>query len=94
MISDINKNQNEVMKKISAILDDNRANLASSIANFKSITAKIDSGEGSLALLLNDKTLYTTLSNAGENINSLTAKIDKAKELSANLSMTRHSITT
>jgi len=79
LIHDINKNQNEVMKKISVILDDNRANLASSIANFKSITAKIDSGEGSLALLLNDDKLYSTLSSAGENINSLTAKIDKGE---------------
>jgi len=79
MIRDVNKNQNEVMKKISAILDDNRANLASSIANFKNITAKIDNGEGSLALLLNDKTLYTTLSNAGEKINSLTTKIDSGE---------------
>jgi len=77
LIHDINKNQNEVMKKIAAILDDNRANLASSIANFKNITAKIDSGEGSLALLLNDNKLYSTLNSAGENINSLTAKIDK-----------------
>lgn len=79
LISSLNKNQNEVMKKITNILDDNRANLADSIANFKNITAKIDSGDGSLALLLNDKKLYSTLSSAGENINSLTAKIDKGE---------------
>ncbi len=79
LIRDINKNQNEVMKKISAILDENRTNLADSIANFKSITAKIDSGEGSLALLLNDKTLYNTLSSAGDNINSVAAKINKGE---------------
>jgi phospholipid/cholesterol/gamma-HCH transport system substrate-binding protein len=79
LIKNLNKNQDEVMKKISNILDDNRANLADSIANFKSITAKIDSGEGSLAMLLNDKKLYSTLSSAGENINSLTAKIDKGE---------------
>lgn len=79
LIASLNKNQNEVMQKISGILDDNRANLAASIANFKSITTKIDSGEGSLALLLNDKQLYETLSSAGENINSLTAKIDKGE---------------
>lgn len=79
LINDINKNQNEVMKKISAILDDNRKNFADSIANFKNITAKIDSGDGSLALLLNDKALYNTLSSAGENINSVAAKIDKGE---------------
>jgi len=79
LIRDLNRNQNDVMKKISNILDDNRANLADSITNFKNITAKIDSGEGSLAMLLNDKKLYSTLSSAGENINSLTAKIDKGE---------------
>lgn len=79
LINDINRNQNEVMKKISAILDENRADFANSITNFKSITAKIDSGEGSLALLLNDKTLYDTLSSAGDNINSVAAKIDKGE---------------
>lgn len=79
LIHDINRNQNEVMKKISAILDDNRKNLADSIANFRSITAKIDSGEGSLALLLNDKTLFNTLKSAGESINSVAVKIDKGE---------------
>lgn len=77
LINDINKNQNDVMKKIYAILDDNRKNLADSITNFKSITAKIDRGEGSLAMLLNDRTLYNTLSNAGESVNSIAVKIDK-----------------
>lgn len=79
LINELNKNQNTVMKKIANILDDNRANLADTIANFKSITTKIDSGEGSLALLLNDKHLYTTLKNAGENINSVAAKINKGE---------------
>ena len=79
MINDINKNQNEVMKKISNILDDNRENLADSIANFKSITAKIDSGDGSLAMLLNDKKLFATLKDASENINLVTAKINSGE---------------
>lgn len=77
LINDLNRNQNTVMKKINSILDDNRTNLAESIANFKDITAKIDRGDGSLALLLNDKQLYTTLKDAGENINSVAAKINR-----------------
>jgi phospholipid/cholesterol/gamma-HCH transport system substrate-binding protein len=76
LINDINKNQNEVMKKVSLILDDNRANLADSIANFRNITAKIDRGDGSLAMLLNDKKLYTTLTSAGDNINAIAMKIN------------------
>ena len=79
LINDLNRNQNQVMKKISLILDDNRGNLAESISNFKSITKKIDSGEGSLAMLLNDKNLYVTMKNAGENINSIATKINSGE---------------
>jgi phospholipid/cholesterol/gamma-HCH transport system substrate-binding protein len=79
LIDELNKNQNIVMKKVAAILDDNRSNLAEGIANFKSITAKIDSGEGSLAMLLNDKALYGTLKSAGDNINSISAKINSGE---------------
>jgi phospholipid/cholesterol/gamma-HCH transport system substrate-binding protein len=79
LINDLNKNQHKVMTKIADILDDNRTNLADSISNFKNITAKIDSGDGSLALLLNDKQLYATLKDAGNNINSVAAKINSGE---------------
>jgi phospholipid/cholesterol/gamma-HCH transport system substrate-binding protein len=77
LINSINKNQNDVLQKISAILDDNRANLRDSIANFKSITGKFDQGEGSLAMLLNDKALYTNAADAAARLNSVAAKIDR-----------------
>lgn len=79
MITDINRNQNEVMKKISLILDDNRANLRDTIANFKSISGKIDSGEGSLAMLLNDRQLYSTMQDASRNINDIAGKINRGE---------------
>lgn len=79
LIKDLNKNQNEVMHKISAILDDNRANLRGSIANLNSITEKFDRGDGSLALLLNDKSLYNNANDAVVNIRSISAKIDKGE---------------
>jgi phospholipid/cholesterol/gamma-HCH transport system substrate-binding protein len=79
MITDINRNQNEVMKKISVILDDNRVNLRDTIANFKSISGKIDSGEGSLAMLLNDKQLYSTMQDASRNVNEVAGKINRGE---------------
>ncbi len=79
LINDLNKNQNQVIKKINLILDDNRSNLAESITNFRNITAKINSGEGSLAMLLNDKNLYVTLKNAGENFNTIATKINSGE---------------
>ena len=79
LITDLNRNQNEVMHKISAILDDNRANLQGTIANLQSITEKFDRGEGSLAMLLNDKALYRNTNDAVVSIGSIAAKIDKGE---------------
>jgi len=78
-IKELNKNQNEVMHKISAILDDNRGNLRDSIANLQSITEKFDRGEGSLAMLLNDKALYNNANDAVISIRSVAGKIDKGE---------------
>jgi phospholipid/cholesterol/gamma-HCH transport system substrate-binding protein len=79
LITQLNKNQNEVMGKISSILDDNRANLRSSIASLSSITRKFDEGEGSLAMLLNDKVLYANASEASASLKNITAKIDRGE---------------
>ena len=76
-VNNLNKNQEEVLKKISGILDENRGNLRESISNFNSITAKIDRGEGSLALLLNDKKLFNDASSAVESFKSVAGKIER-----------------
>jgi len=79
LINDLNKNQNRVMGQISDLLGENRDGIRDTVANLKSITAKFDEGDGSLAMLLNDKALYTTLSDAGNNINSISAKINSGE---------------
>ncbi|HEY5973731.1 MAG TPA: MlaD family protein [Geobacteraceae bacterium] len=79
LINSLNKNQNDVLQKMSALLDDNRADLRESVANFRSISEKFDRGDGSLALLLNDKTLYTSANDATQNLKNITAKIDKGE---------------
>lgn len=79
LINNLNQNQDEVLKKVSAILDDNRANLQQSVANFRSITEKIDRGDGSLALLLNDKALYANANHAAESLKNISAKIDRGE---------------
>ena len=63
-VTSLNKNQEEVMGKISTILDENRGNLHGAITNLNSITGKFDRGEGSLAMLLNDKSLYRNANEA------------------------------
>jgi len=68
LMQDLNRNQNEVMGKISAMLDENRAAVKTSLSGLASITTKLDRGDGSLAMLLNDKSLY-------ENANALTGSL-------------------
>lgn len=73
MVLDLNRNQNEVMGKISSMLDENRAAVHDSLTGLARITAKIDRGDGSLAMLLNDKTMYT-------NVNELTGSLRKVSD--------------
>jgi phospholipid/cholesterol/gamma-HCH transport system substrate-binding protein len=75
LVTDLNKNQNEVMGKIASMLDENRVNMRSTISNLNSITTKFDRGDGSLALLLNDKTLYNNTNETTANLKKITDKI-------------------
>ncbi len=79
LITQLNDNQNEVMGKISAILDDNRTNLRSSLANLNNITTKLDRGDGSLAMLLNDKLLYENFRDASASVKNIAFKIEKGE---------------
>lgn len=79
LVTDLNRNQQEVMGKISSMLDENRANIKNSLNNLNSITAKFDRGDGSLALLLNDKTLYNNTNEVTASLRKITAKIEKGE---------------
>ncbi|MDD3294387.1 MAG: MlaD family protein [Geobacteraceae bacterium] len=79
LVTDLNRNQQDVMAKISGMLDENRVNLKSSMANLNSITSKFDRGDGSLALLLNDKSLYRNTNEVTENLKNITARIERGE---------------
>lgn len=79
LVTDLNRNQQEVMGKISSMLDENRGNLRSSLSNLNSITTKFDRGDGSLALLLNDKSLYNNTNRVTSSLGSITAKIERGE---------------
>ena len=79
LISQLNANQNELTHKITAMIDENRGNLRESLANFNSITGKIDRGEGSLAMLLNDKALYANARDATADLKDISARINRGE---------------
>jgi len=78
-IGDLNKSQKSVFGQISSILGENRANMRSTIKNLDSITAKFDRGEGSLAMLLNDRMLYNSASEAATSLKNISGKIERGE---------------
>jgi phospholipid/cholesterol/gamma-HCH transport system substrate-binding protein len=79
LIVNLNANQKVVFGQISSMLTENRSGIRSAISNIDSITAKFDRGEGSLAMLLNDKTLYHNVSDATASLKSIAGKIDRGE---------------
>jgi len=79
LILDLNRNQNEVMAKIAAMLDENRAAVKGSLTGLANITAKIDHGDGSLAMLLNDKTLYANATALTGRLARVSAKLEQGE---------------
>ncbi len=79
MVLDLNRNQNQVMGKIAGMLDENRAVLHESLTGLARITAKIDRGDGSLAMLLNDKALYTNAAALTGRLNDISARIERGE---------------
>lgn len=65
--------QDEMMK----ILQESNRNLQSITTDFKSISRKMDSGEGSLGKLLNDKALYDNANSTILSINRTATKTEK-----------------
>jgi phospholipid/cholesterol/gamma-HCH transport system substrate-binding protein len=79
LVTELNRNQQELVGKLSSILDENRGNLKGSLSNLNSITSKFDRGDGSLALLLNDKSLYRNTKEVTANLKNITARIEKGE---------------
>jgi phospholipid/cholesterol/gamma-HCH transport system substrate-binding protein len=79
LVINLDKNQEEVLKKVGGILDENRGSLKGAIANINSITEKFDRGDGSLALLLNDRTLYNDASSAVASFKGVAGKIERGE---------------
>ncbi len=79
LIIDLNRNQNEVMGKIAAMLDQNSNAIHDSMTNLSSITAKLDRGDGSLAMLLNDKTLYKNAAALTGSLKEVSARLERGE---------------
>jgi phospholipid/cholesterol/gamma-HCH transport system substrate-binding protein len=71
----LNENQDRVLKTVNAMLDENRAALQDALTNLDSITGKLDRGEGTLAKLLNDPSLYDRANAAMGDLEKVTNRL-------------------
>lgn len=58
------RNSGDLLRSMSALVEENRLALARSLENLASISAKIDSGTGTLGKLVNDERLYEELTGS------------------------------
>jgi phospholipid/cholesterol/gamma-HCH transport system substrate-binding protein len=54
----LNRNQDRLLNNVNAMIEENRSAIQQALTNLDSITAKFDRGDGTLAKLLNDSSLY------------------------------------
>lgn len=79
LVVNLDKNQQQVLNRITVMLDENRGPLRGAISNINAISEKMDRGEGSLALLLNQRTLYDDAESAVQSFKSVAGKIDRGE---------------
>jgi phospholipid/cholesterol/gamma-HCH transport system substrate-binding protein len=66
VMAEIGKNQKDILEKLNSTLN-----------NTANITAKMDSGQGSLGQMLNDNALYNNAASSAGRLDSILAKIDR-----------------
>ena len=75
-----NRNQEELMQGLIAIVDDNRRTLESSLVSLDIIASRIANGEGTLGRLSTDDSLYTEMTSAFAGLRAVTAHLEVITE--------------
>jgi len=70
-------NLNKATKELKAMVEENRSSIKETVDSVKNITARIDSGEGTLGKLVKDEKLYQSLNKAAEGVNRTISSIER-----------------
>lgn len=70
-------NLNKTTKELKAMVEENRTSIKETVDSVKNITARIDSGEGTLGKLVKDEKLYNSLNKAAEGVNRTISSIER-----------------
>jgi phospholipid/cholesterol/gamma-HCH transport system substrate-binding protein len=74
-----------IFANLNTLIEENRENLASTMSNLKSVSQKIDSGEGTIGRLLNDPGLYDEVLAAVADIRTASENASRVTEDAADV---------
>jgi len=79
LMANLDRNQEAVITRITAMLDENRAAVHDSLNSISSITAKIDKGEGAMGMLVNDKRLGADLKEVAASLKTVSSRLERGE---------------
>ena len=79
LITNIDRNQDRVFRPLGDLVEDSREPLGEAIRRLEKIATKIDEGQGSIGLLVNDPGLYEQVTDLSTRLNTLLAKLEKGE---------------
>jgi phospholipid/cholesterol/gamma-HCH transport system substrate-binding protein len=79
LIVNLDRNQERVLGTMGEILEESRGPFVEAITQIESITRKIDQGDGSLGLMVNDPALYEEVQGAAANLQSILTRIENGE---------------
>lgn len=75
----LNRNQDHLLNNVNALIEENRTALQHTLENIDSITTKLDSGEGTMAKLINDSTLYDRASTVMSDLQKISDRLARGE---------------
>lgn len=79
LIDSFNRNQNRFFDTAEALLADSRASFVGLLSRLEAVSRKIDEGEGTLGLLVNDPGLYNNLQDTVGQVRQVLVKLERGE---------------
>jgi phospholipid/cholesterol/gamma-HCH transport system substrate-binding protein len=76
LISNIDRNQDRVLRPLGNLVEDNQASLAEAIRRLERIATKIDEGQGTIGMLINDPGLYDQVTTLSSRLSTLLQRME------------------
>lgn len=79
LISNLDRNQERVLRPLGDLVEETREPLANAIRHLEQVATKIDEGQGTIGLLINDPGLYEQVTTLSARLDTLLARLEKGE---------------